>query len=307
MWSYGGDHFYTTSQEEATRAKELTTAGYLSEQIACYVYKHGPSTAYLQRRAQRFSGQRLSEDGVLIGPRPPLPERRSREPEHPGTVPLYRLINVAKGDHLYTIYEQERDDAIKSFDYVNEGIACLVYRDAGENRVPFYRTLNPVTGDHFYTTSQAERDNATSNLRHKDEGIACYVYNTQVTGTGPLYRLANSPILTVPLYRLCNLVTGDHFYCRKAEERAAKLADPTKWRDEDSAGYVFPQEVPGTVPLYRLYRSDGFVDDHFYCVSDAEAGMAQTQGGYMLEGVEGWVYDREIKETVPLFRLLKLA
>lgn len=44
-------------------------------------------------------------------------------------VPLYRL--QGHGDHFYTTSESERDNAISSYGYVSEGIACYVEDSPG--------------------------------------------------------------------------------------------------------------------------------------------------------------------------------
>lgn len=77
-------------------------------------------------------------------------------------MPLLRLMRPAVGDHLYTTSVPERDLAIASFGYVDEGVACHVFPGAGGGTTPLFR-LAHQNGDHFYTTSAAERDAAVSN------------------------------------------------------------------------------------------------------------------------------------------------
>src|SRR5262249_5611002 len=75
-----------------------------------------------------------------------------------GTTALYRLFNPTSGDHFYTTSAAERDSAVASFGYQNEGIAGYVFASQAAGTTPLYRLLNTVNGDHFYTTSAAERD-----------------------------------------------------------------------------------------------------------------------------------------------------
>ena len=80
------------------------------------------------------------------------------------------------GDHLYTIPRTERDNAVMSYGYSSEGVACNIFPQTRPARV----------GDHFYTTSQAFHDSAIAALGYKDEGIACYVFPTATQGAVPL-------------------------------------------------------------------------------------------------------------------------
>ncbi|KAJ7823647.1 hypothetical protein B0H13DRAFT_2445288 [Mycena leptocephala] len=79
--------------------------------------------------------------------------------------------------------------------------------------VPWLRAFKASTGDHFETTSAAEWENPSS-WRERDqavgtgltfEGIAGYVYTDSTCGASPLYRLYQ-------------IVTGDHMYSMNAAE-----------------------------------------------------------------------------------------
>jgi len=157
-----GDHFYTTSVEERDRA--MANFGYQDEGIACEVFSHVFDT-------------------------PPVP----------GTVPLFRLFKLDNGDHFYTTSEAERDRALASFGYQDEGIACEVFSHVFDTppvpgTVPLFRLFKLENGDHFYTTSGVERDRAIASFGYQDEGIACevfpHVFDTpSSSGTVPFFRL----------------------------------------------------------------------------------------------------------------------
>jgi Repeat of unknown function (DUF5648) len=103
--------------------------------------------------------------------------------------------------HFYTANATEWQTALLKDGFMNEGVACYVYLQAGGGLAPLFRLLHPATGAHFYTMNAAERDNATGNLGYSYEGIACYLYLQQVPGT-------------VPLYRAYQGSSDDHFYRR---------------------------------------------------------------------------------------------
>ncbi len=58
--------------------------------------------------------------------------------------------------------------------------------------------------------------------------------------------------------------------------------------------YLFSNERPGTVRIYRYYDSDS--SDHFYTTSSS------TPGGYVSEGVVGWGFTSAGSNRVPIYR-----
>jgi hypothetical protein len=100
------------------------------------------------------------------------------------------------GDHFYTTSTTERDNAVVTYGYQYEGIACYAFDTQAPGTTALFRLYNPQTGDHFYTTSTTERDNAvTPALGYQYEGIACYAFDSQAPGATPLYRLLKAPSL----------------------------------------------------------------------------------------------------------------
>ena len=70
--------------------------------------------------------------------------------------------------------------------------------------------------------------------------------------------------------------------------------DVTRFRSEGIAGYVFADEQPGTVPLYRwLHPRDG---SHYYTIRP----NAPDRPNSVSEGISCHVYDHPVAETVPL-------
>jgi hypothetical protein len=53
-------------------------------------------------------------------------------------------------------------------------------------------------------------------------------------------------------------------------------------------GYIDTGQLPGTVPLYRLYNYS--YQDTFYTTDWNEANYAATYYGYYHHGVTGYVY-----------------
>lgn len=105
----------------------------------------------------------------------------------------------------------------------------------------------------------------------------------------------------VPLFKLVLQNSGrlDHFYTTDWNE--AQAAHVAGYDQYGPAASCFTTQVPGTVPLYRLYASAQV--DHFYTTSDYEANQA-AQYGYVREGIACFVYPDNVAGTCPFYRYL---
>jgi hypothetical protein len=74
---------------------------------------------------------------------------------------------------------------------------------------------------------------------------------------------------------------GDHFYTTSLPERDNAILK-LGYRNEDEACFVFPNQVPGTTPLHRLFQPT--TSGHFYTTSDAERDHALQNLGFQNEG-----------------------
>lgn len=96
-------------------------------------------------------------------------------------VPFYRLYNKAHWDHFYTTNAVERDIALATGLFRDEGILGYVMTEAGCGSWPLYRLYRDdayTTYDHFYTIHEWERDAAIAGGRYRSEGIAAWVWPT---------------------------------------------------------------------------------------------------------------------------------
>ncbi len=260
-----------------------------------------------------------------------------QNPEVPASACTYPPIALTGSDHFYTIALAERDNAIESYSYRNEGVACYVSAQATAGTVALHRLFNPTSGDHFYTTSDSERDNAIANSGYQSEGEACYVYAGPTAGAVALHRLfrptgdhfltisdaerdnaiANygyqsegeacfvysaSPANVGPLYRLFR-PTGDHFYTMSLEERDNAVAGG--YQSEGEGWFAYAEAVAGTTALHRLFNPT--LGDHFYTTSDAEMDNAVANGGYRTEGEACFVYAGMTAGATALHRLYNAA
>ncbi|KAH9910621.1 uncharacterized protein BXZ73DRAFT_93654 [Epithele typhae] len=142
------------------------------------------------------------------------------------TVPLFRLYSPSATDHFYTTNAQERNNAVASIGYTNEGTAAQVFPAGVSGAVPLYRLFRLAGSDHFYTTNAQERDNAVAALGYTNEGVAAYIYPSAQCGS-------------VPLYRMFSPSAVDHFYTTNVAEKNNAVAS-LGYSYEGVAGYVNP-------------------------------------------------------------------
>ncbi len=89
-----------------------------------------------------------------------------------------------------------------------------------------------------------------------------------------------------------------HFYTASKGEDAEMIRDYS-WIDEGITGYIYTSQVPGTVPLYRIWNSTAGY--HLYTNSSEEKDAFVT-GGLTNEGITGYIYDSEGANRIPLYR-----
>lgn len=122
---------------------------------------------------------------------------------------------------------------------------------------------------------------------------------TQITGTvqGNAFGTSKTISLTVvsdksiPMYRLYNPNSGEHFYTKDVSERNAVVK--AGWRLE-GVGWYAPQK--SNTPVYRLYNPNA--GDHHYTLSAQEVNNL-VKAGWKYEGIR-W-YSDDYKR-VPLYR-----
>ncbi len=170
-------------------------------------------------------------------------------------------------------------------------LAIAVQASAGEALVPLANPLKPLymayaasTTDHFYTQDQNEYDYAQT-IGFQGQGIVAYLEYTQIRGLD-----SNAmPYLTKPFHRFYHAQNTDHFYT--SDEYEASLVVGWGWVYEGVEGYIYDIQVPGTVPLHRLNKTNQMTQDHdhFYTASEAER-IAKINQGWEYDRIAGYVY-----------------
>ncbi|KAJ7496553.1 hypothetical protein FB451DRAFT_1385949 [Mycena latifolia] len=140
-------------------------------------------------------------------------------------IKFYRLFQNNIEHYLYTTSTAVKSRALDD-GYEFDGVAARVFKTEQPSTVPFYHVFNRATRDNFYTTDVGARDAALASgpKTAVDEGVAAYVFSRRVCGG-------------VPLYRLYNSATRDHFYTTDESEREDAVTDGG-YDDPVIAGFV---------------------------------------------------------------------
>jgi len=128
---------------------------------------------------------------------------------------VYRLVNSANADHVYTTSTSERDSLVAE-GWTSEGTAWKSPKTSG---TPVYELVNATNGKHFYTKGASERDSLVQ-AGWKDEGVAFYADEDKGRA----------------VYRMLNSKNGDHFFTSSTSERDNLLNNG--WVNEGTAFYV---------------------------------------------------------------------
>src|SRR6266545_5923553 len=109
----------------------------------------------------------------------------------------------------------------------------------------------------------------------------------------------------VPLYHLSHAFMGtlpykfDELYTTSVEEKGYAIG--LGFYYQGIVGYVLKTQLPGTVPLHRLFKDH----DHFLTTHEEEKGYARGLG-YAYEGVLGYVSRTPLPGTIPLNRFFNM-
>ncbi|KAJ6528067.1 hypothetical protein B0H19DRAFT_1274866 [Mycena capillaripes] len=138
----------------------------------------------------------------------------------------------------------------------------------------YYVMTSPGMPDNFYTGILPEVTNAVDNDGYVFGGVAARVFLTP-------------ELSTVPFYRAVKLIGADHIYTTSAAER--DLAVEGGYIYEGISAYIYPSQICGSVPLYRIYNSAA--TEHFYIINETVRNSILGGGGWVDEGIAGYVLD----------------
>ena len=133
-----------------------------------------------------------------------------------------------------------------------------------------------------------------------------------IAGYKPAENAADKKAAMLGLYRFDDKKRGQRIYTTDEKELNGWRLDPDK-KDEELLGYASPENVPGTVRLWRANRKDGrfyiylvknpawkdmtgIVDPPIYVWTKAGDGRVAIHGGAMPDGSETF-FDRDLKKV----------
>jgi RHS repeat-associated protein len=185
----------------------------------------------------------------------------------PSFVPLYRMYKYDQGnntrDHFYTISRTERDQAISSMGYKDEGVECYV---SGRNYVgslPLFRLYLDSQNSHYYTTSVSDRDAKIASQGYVFEKIEGYLSSSSGEGMVSLRRL-KQPTGTEYHY----------FLSSKKAEYTTLIGSTYNYTDQGFIGYVQPYTARDATAHGR--------PQGIYSGTDLASGAFRISGGTYL-------------------------
>ena len=215
--------------------------------------------------------------------------------KNPGTATIIvtgtgYYTGVAKG--YFQLYKSD-GDAYKPGKSITSAIVTtkqLLYHYTGKPRKPV------PTVKLYGKTLEANKDYTVRYLDNKNVGSAKII----ITGIGEYageitqyFSIYDPDEKQIPVYRLFNTKTGEHFYTSSSAERERYLKQ-NSWNSEGIAWYA---PWYSSEPIYRLANPNNG-DEHHYTKSESESSWLQSLG-WKFEGI-AWYSDPY--KRVPIYR-----
>jgi len=219
--------------------------------------------------------------------------------------------------------------ASRTFQVANVGAAAGPGPDT-VTTVPLYRLFAHTTGIHFYTIDASRKQQAVA-AGWTAEASGIHVLSQQAPGTVPLYVLVTYYCFSLATDKCATSVFGyttdeqevkNLLHAQQTPQMLCGADGSSHWKLDGSgiAGYIAKTQLPGTVPLYRLYHqplfgpeeADGSGSavvnamggsktnysrkclfnsyDNLYTASPKEKAGAEKVHGYQYLRIEGYVW-----------------
>ena len=138
-----------------------------------------------------------------------------------------------------------------------------------------------TTTRHLYSADPDEAAGITKYAGWRAIGNVGFVFRRPVVGSIPLYRFSKYEDASGAAF-------GQHYFYTTNFNEGRQAVKDAHYNDEGVAAYVAATQLPGTLPLYRLYLPQAAL--HVYTSDTDERNRLIYSSGYTLEGIEGYVW-----------------
>lgn len=149
--------------------------------------------------------------------------------------------------------------------------------------VLLFQSFNSATVDYFYTTGAADVNAVfhSGSGTYTFQGSAGFVFVTQEESTVPFYRLHKT-------VSNGNAVQDVNFWTTNMTEVNVAVQQGFDSDLSDPAIYIYPTDICGAVPFYRVFNSGA--QANFYTTSESERLEFIANMGYKDMGIAGYIY-----------------
>lgn len=183
----------------------------------------------------------------------------------------------------YRVMAQVWFNALGLDSAVNSGVVSVPDDDYnkspnGGRPIPVYRFYSPITRKQFITLDANEKNYIVKNMANawRYQGVVWYVY--------PQYEDQ-----TMPIYRFYSPVLRSHLFTLDANEKNYIITNMKHaWRYEGIGFFVYPHQISGTAPVYRMYSPS--LRTHFFTMDGNERGSMLNSGMWNDEGVAYYAF-----------------
>lgn len=179
--------------------------------------------------------------------------------------------------------DQPREETVKQ--------ACGGYAERGYS-YPVPDSLKDGQEHAIYAYGLDTAGGVASLLLGSPKQITCI----STSSPSPIAQPDTQSSTAMPFYRLNK--NSYHLFTLSLEEK--DYLRTTGWTYEGVAGYLYSDEVTGTVPVYRSYNATS--SDHFYTTDSSERDQEESNG-WKYEGIAGYIYSAEVENSVPFYIL----
>ncbi|KIJ46797.1 hypothetical protein M422DRAFT_249532 [Sphaerobolus stellatus SS14] len=109
-------------------------------------------------------------------------------------------------------------------------------------------------------------------------GVKAYMFTTQQPGTVPLFSFVRSGVDRMFLLALAD---------GSAPPAPAGYVADNSVQTNNTAGYVYPSQICGSIPLYHLFSAD--IVDHLYTTDQVEKEALLSFNNYTDQGIIAYV------------------